>query len=224
MAKDLKLNDIPVYVKETANTSTEQVSANMFNIPMTLLEASDVIANLMEENPDYTRKNIADLFGRKVDWVDKAISLTNLSPEIRKVVKDPVKVMDDLVKISAFSLELQKKAFEFSDLDENEEGVAWEQCGEPLKLSPQIDVEPRAMYESCVAELEWKRACQAALSPPNNENEFETNLSTNCALQESDCQDSVWMFLFPCECAALSHTCRKSWNNVDAIGRSVARA
>ena len=135
VAKDLKLNDIPVYVKETANTSTEQVSANMFNIPMTLLEASDVIANLMEENPDYTRKNIADLFGRKVDWVDKAISLTNLSPEIRKVVKDPVKVMDDLVKISAFSLELQKKAFEFSDLDENEEGVAWELDSIYRKLS-----------------------------------------------------------------------------------------
>ena len=63
IAQELNIVEVPYYETEAKEVNVQQLSTNSFNIPMTVFEASDVIAALLEENPDYTRKNIAQIFG-----------------------------------------------------------------------------------------------------------------------------------------------------------------
>ena len=108
IAQELNIVEVPYYETEAKQVNVQQLSTNSFNIPMTVFEASDVIAALLEENPDYTRKNIAQIFGRKVEWVDQAVKLTNLIPEIRKIKNADV---DDLMNIAEAPLQVQTHAY-----------------------------------------------------------------------------------------------------------------
>jgi hypothetical protein len=80
---------------------------------------------------------------------------------------------------------------------------------EPVSLIPQALGEnallvAEAFAEADWRELEWRRACNEAASETSSEREpLQQERST-----------SVWNFLEPHECAAVSQTCRKSWNIV----------
>ena len=112
IAQELNIVEVPYYETMADQVSVQQLSANSFNIPMTPLEASDVIAALMEENPDYTRKNLANLFGRKVDWVDNAVMLTNLIPQIKKIKDADI---GDLLCIAEAPRQIQLRAYNTCD-------------------------------------------------------------------------------------------------------------
>lgn len=111
IAQELNIVEVPYYETMADQVNVQQISANAFTIPMTTFEASDVIAALLEENPDYTRKNIANLFGRKVKWVDQAVKLTNLIPEIRGIKDLDLVDVDVLLSIARSPIQVQKKVY-----------------------------------------------------------------------------------------------------------------
>ena len=115
IAQELNIVEVPYYETIADQVSVQQLSVNTFAVPMTTFEASDVIAALLEENPDYTRKNIANLFGKKVEWVDQAVKLTNLIPEIRKI-KDMESIdIDVLLSIAGSPIQVQKRVYNMQD-------------------------------------------------------------------------------------------------------------
>ena len=115
IAKELKMEEVPYYLTKAEKLSVQRLSANAFTIPMTPYEAADVMKALLEENPDYTHKQLSQLFGRKVDWVNNAIKLTNLIPELRNL--DNVDI-GSLLEISEAPQQVQRKAYEEQDSDD----------------------------------------------------------------------------------------------------------
>jgi len=91
IAKELKVNEIlACEVNGDASIAEEQISVNMFTVPMTVFDASSAILKIMETEPDITRKELQLRFGKNAQWVQKAITFTNIMPELRAYMeKEP---------------------------------------------------------------------------------------------------------------------------------------
>ena len=89
IAKDLKLQEIPAYESNgQIDDITKQVSTNMFTVPMTHLDASFAIDQLIEQGAITTRKALSSHFGKSIAWVDTALAICNVHPFIRYVIKN----------------------------------------------------------------------------------------------------------------------------------------
>lgn len=79
IAKDLKLVDIPAFESNgQVDDITKQVSTNMFTVPMSHLDASYAIDQLVEQGAITTRKALSSHFGKSIAWVDTALALCNI--------------------------------------------------------------------------------------------------------------------------------------------------
>ena len=50
-----------------------QLTANMFSVPMSAIEASKTVGEILKEKPGITRQDIADMFGKNIGWVKRAL-------------------------------------------------------------------------------------------------------------------------------------------------------
>ena len=117
IAKELNMEEVPYYLAKAEQVSVQRLSANAFTIPMTPYEASDVMQALLEENPDYSFKQLSGLFGRDVKWVNNAIKMTNLIPEIKKAYTENDSE-EYLLQIAEAPQQVQQKAFEEQETDD----------------------------------------------------------------------------------------------------------
>jgi len=89
IAKDLKLKEIPAYESNgQIDDVTKQVSTNMFTVPMTFVDASYAIDQLIKQGSITTRKALSSHFGKSIAWVDTALAICNVHPFIRYVIKN----------------------------------------------------------------------------------------------------------------------------------------
>jgi len=89
IAKDLKLTDIPAFESNgQVDDITKQVSTNMFTVPMSHVDASYAIDQLVEQGAITTRKALSSHFGKSVAWVDTALALCNIHPLIKEFIAD----------------------------------------------------------------------------------------------------------------------------------------
>ena len=128
IAKDLKLKNVPCYlVNGKVDDTTRQLSSNLFSVPMSTFEASDAIRKIMKENPEITKKQLQNKFGKSASWVNEAMLLSNVDSELMSAVKldmtfnfsaisDTSEYYTDsiefLMKIGKYSLEVQHKALD----------------------------------------------------------------------------------------------------------------
>ena len=113
IAKDLKLKEIPAYESNgQIDDITKQVSTNMFTVPMTHLDASYAIDQLVEQGAITTRKALSSHFGKSIAWVDSALAICNLHPFIRHAIKDEYNNdwSDHLISISKSPIKNQEIA------------------------------------------------------------------------------------------------------------------
>ena len=113
IAKDLKLQEIPAYESNgQIDDITKQVSTNMFTVPMTHLDASYAIDQLVEQGAITTRKALSSHFGKSIAWVDSALAICNLHPFIRHTIKDKYSNdwSDHLISISKSPIKNQEIA------------------------------------------------------------------------------------------------------------------
>jgi len=87
--KDLKLTEIKAYeTNGEVDDLTKQLSTNMFRVPMTHLDASFAIDQMVEKGLVTTKKELMKKFGKTGPWVVTALSFCNLHPLIRNFLKD----------------------------------------------------------------------------------------------------------------------------------------
>jgi len=87
--KDLKLTEIKAYESNgQVDDLTKQLSTNMFRVPMTHLDASFAIDQMVEQGLITTKKELMKKFGKTGPWVVTALSFCNLHPLIRNLCKD----------------------------------------------------------------------------------------------------------------------------------------
>jgi len=113
IAKDLKLEEIPAYESNgQIDDVTKQVSTNMFTVPMTFVDASYAIDQLVKQGAITTRKALSSHFGKSVAWVDTALAICNVHPFIRYVIKDEYSNdwSDHLISISKSPIKKQEVA------------------------------------------------------------------------------------------------------------------
>ena len=113
IAKDLKLQEIPAYESNgQIDDVTKQVSTNMFTVPMTFVDASYAIDQLVKQGAITTRKALSSHFGKSVAWVDTALAICNVHPFIRYVIKDEYSNdwSDHLISISKSPIKKQEVA------------------------------------------------------------------------------------------------------------------
>ena len=138
IAKDLKLTDIPAFESNgQVDDITKQVSTNMFTVPMSHLDASYAIDQLVEQGAITTRKALSSHFGKSVAWVDTALALCNIHPLIKEFIADKKINMSlisfTLEQISKSSImqqttamkDLDAKLEKYSDFVESLDGYTW---------------------------------------------------------------------------------------------------
>lgn len=133
IAKDLKLTDIPAFESNgQVDDITKQVSTNMFTVPMSHLDASYAIDQLVEQGAITTRKALSSHFGKSVAWVDTALAICNIHPFIRYVIKDDYRSdwNEHLVHISKSPVKNQeiamKSVLRVEDGDWNKDNIRTE--------------------------------------------------------------------------------------------------
>jgi len=111
IAKELKINELPFFeVSGDVNSTVHQLTANMYSVPMTPLEAAEAIGVVIKNNPNITYKQIAGMFGKGVEWVSMAVRYNNLIPKLRqnKYSEDH----EALIDIARYSQASQQIAYE----------------------------------------------------------------------------------------------------------------
>lgn len=89
IAKDLKLTEIPAYLSNgEVDDLTKQLSTNMFTVPMSHLDASFAIDQMVEKGIVTTKKALKAKFGKSSEWVDVALAFCNIHPLIREYFKE----------------------------------------------------------------------------------------------------------------------------------------
>ena len=89
IAKDLKLTKIPAYeTNGEIDDLTIQLSTNMFTVPMSHLDASFAIDQMVEKGIVTTKKALKAKFGKSSEWVDVALAFCNIHPLIREYFKE----------------------------------------------------------------------------------------------------------------------------------------
>ena len=89
IAKDLKLTKIPAYeTNGEIDDLTIQLSTNMFTVPMSHLDASFAIDQMVEQGIVTTKKALKAKFGKSSEWVDVALAFCNIHPLIREYFKE----------------------------------------------------------------------------------------------------------------------------------------
>ena len=89
IAKDLKLTEIPAYLSNgEGDDLTKQLSTNMFTVPMSHLDASFAIDQMVEKGIVTTKKALKAKFGKSSEWVDVALAFCNIHPLIREYFKE----------------------------------------------------------------------------------------------------------------------------------------
>jgi len=89
IAKDLKLTEIPAYLSNgEVDDLTKQLSTNMFTVPMSHLDASFAIDQMVEQGIVTTKKALKAKFGKSSEWVDVALAFCNIHPLIREYFKE----------------------------------------------------------------------------------------------------------------------------------------
>jgi hypothetical protein len=87
--KDLKLAEIKAYESNgEVDDLTKQLSANMFTVPMSHLDASFAIDQMVEKGIVTTKKALKAKFGKSSEWVDVALAFCNIHPLIREYFKE----------------------------------------------------------------------------------------------------------------------------------------
>ena len=104
IAKDLKLTEIPAYLSNgEVDDLTKQLSTNMFTVPMSYLDASFAIDQMVDKGLVTTKKALKAKFGKSSEWVDVALAFCNIHPLIRGYFKEydgSDKIKEYLIKIS----------------------------------------------------------------------------------------------------------------------------
>jgi len=89
IAKDLKLTEIPAYLSNgEVDDLTKQISTNMFTVPMSYLDASFTIDQMVDKGIVTTKKALKATFGKSSEWVDIALAFCNIHPLIREYFKE----------------------------------------------------------------------------------------------------------------------------------------
>ena len=89
IAKDLKLTKIPAYeTNGEIDDLTIQLSTNMFTVPMSHLDASFAIDQMVEKGIVTTKKALKAKFGKSSEWVDVALAFCNIHTLIREYFKE----------------------------------------------------------------------------------------------------------------------------------------
>jgi len=87
--KDLKLTEIKAYESNgEVDDLTKQLSANMFTVPMSHLDASFAIDQMVEQGIVTTKKALKAKFGKSSEWIDVALAFCNIHPLIREYFKE----------------------------------------------------------------------------------------------------------------------------------------
>jgi len=143
IAKDLKLQEIPAYESNgQIDDVTKQVSTNMFTVPMTHLDASFAIDQLIEQGAITTRKALSSHFGKSIAWVDTALALCNIHPLIKKFIADK-KIDIGLISVtleqiskssimqqSTAMVDLNAKLEKYNDFVKSIDGYTWNNTDE----------------------------------------------------------------------------------------------
>ena len=113
ISEELGLQDIPCTVMpDSTDPEIHQLTANMFSVPMSALEASKTIGGLLKERPTLTRQEIADMFGKNVGWVKRALQYNNLIKplQVKKYLNEDY--ARDMFEVSKYSQYQQKAAYD----------------------------------------------------------------------------------------------------------------
>ena len=112
IAKDLKLKEIPAYLSNgEVDDLTKQLSTNMFTVPMSHLDASFAIDQMVEQGIVTTKKALKAKFGKSSEWVDVALAFCNIHPLIREYFKEydgSDEIKEYLIKISKSTITQQE--------------------------------------------------------------------------------------------------------------------
>ena len=123
IAKDLKLKEIPAYESNgKVDDLTKQLATNMLTVPMSHLDASFAIDQMVEKGIVTTKKALKAKFGKSTEWVDIAIAFCNIHPLIRGYFKENTLTdegKEHLIKISKSTVTQQE--IEISRLAETDE-------------------------------------------------------------------------------------------------------
>ena len=159
IAKDLQHDKIlACEVNGTGDITEEQVSVNMFTVPMTLVDASSAISKIMETEPDITRKELQLRFGKGAEWVQRSISLTNLVPQLIDCIKSTrpdENNLNMLIKISESPANKQIDALTEIYADDGIEFHAKTKISEFLNMYHDEDDFYDELLEKCSSN-EWK--------------------------------------------------------------------
>ena len=112
ISEELGLKEIRCTVMpEDTDTRQHQLAANMFSVPMSAIEASKSVGEILKEKPGITRQDIADMFGKNIGWVKRALQYNNLIKPLQTKKYLNEDYARDMFDISTYSQYDQKEAY-----------------------------------------------------------------------------------------------------------------
>ena len=113
ISEELGLKDIPCTIMpENTDVKMHQLTANMFSVPMSAIEASKTVGELIKDKPTITRQEIADMFGKNIGWVKRATQYNNLIKPLQTKKYLNEDHARDMFEISRYSQYQQKAAYD----------------------------------------------------------------------------------------------------------------